>query len=124
MVGQQGSKTGRRPGSGARRDTLPALSDDPILERLDAAPPQAPKSSETPHDKARRMLISQPGQWMVLNVRVKLSEATARRLARSYQRAKPSRLVEQASGRFAARPFVRDDTWLVAAVYEHEPVTR
>ncbi len=123
MAGQQGSKTGHRPGRGARRDTLPALSDDPILERLDTAPPQAPKSSETAHDKARRVLISQPGQWMVLNARGKLSEATARRLARSYQRAKPSRLVEQASGRFSARPFVRDDTWLVAAVYESKPVT-
>ncbi len=123
MAGQQGSKTGHRPGPGARRDTLPALSDDPIMERLDAAPPQPPKSSETPHDKARRVLISHPGQWMVLNARAKLSEATARRLARSYQRAKPSRLVEQASGRFSARPFVRDATWLVAAVYESEPVT-
>lgn len=59
---------------------------------------------------------------MVLNRRVKLSEATARRIARSYQRAKPSRLVEQASGRFSSRPFVRDDTWLAAAVYEDEPI--
>jgi len=122
MAGKQGSKSGHRPGRGARRDTLPALSGDLILECLDSAPPRAPKSSETPHDKARRVLISQPDQWMVLNARAKLSEATARRLARSYQRAKPSRLVEQASGRFSARPFVRDDTWLVAAVYESESV--
>jgi len=118
MVEQQRSRNGSRPGPGARRDALPALAGDPILERLDAAPPQAPKASETPHDKARRALIAAPGQWMVLNARVRLSEASARRLARSYQRAKPSRLVEQATGRFSARPFVRDDTWLVAAVYE------
>jgi hypothetical protein len=94
------------------------LADDPILERLDGPPPLAPKANESPHDKARRELIAAPGQWMVLNARVKLSEATARRMARSYQRAKPSRLVEHATGRFTARPFVRDGMWLVAAAYE------
>jgi hypothetical protein len=98
-----------------------ALADDPILERLAGPPPLAPKANESAHEKARRELIAHPGQWMVLNARVKLSEATARRMVRSYQRAKPSRLVEQAKGRFAARPFVRDDAWLVAAVYETEP---
>jgi len=51
-------------------------------------------------------------------VRAKLSEATARRTVRSYQRAKPSRLVQQATGRFQARPFVRNDTWLVAVSYQ------
>jgi hypothetical protein len=81
-------------------------------------PPAAPKANESAHDKARRELIAAPGQWMVLNARVRLSEAAARRMARSYQRAKPARLVAHATGRFAARPFVRDDTWLVAAVYE------
>lgn len=74
--------------------------------------------NESPHDKARRALIDQPGQWLVLNARAKLNEATARRLARSYQRAKPARLVPSATGRFTARPFIRNDTWLVAAVYE------
>lgn len=118
MADKQGSRTGRPAGHGVRRDPLPALADDPILEKLDAPPPLAPKASESAHDKARRTLIAQPGQWMVLNARVKLSEATARRIVRSYQRAKPARLVETAMGRFEARPFVRNDTWLVAAVYE------
>jgi hypothetical protein len=113
-----GSRTARNSGRGAAREALPALADDPILERLDGPPPAAPKANESLHDKARRALIAQPDRWMVLNARVKLSEATARRLARSYQRAKPARLVEQATGRFAARPFTRGDTWLVAAVYE------
>ncbi len=110
--------TGRRSGHGVSREPVPALADDPILETLDRAPPLAPKASETPHDKARRQLIAQPGQWMVLKTRAKLSEATARRTVRSYQRAKPSRLVQQATGRFQARPFVRNDTWLVAVSYQ------
>ncbi len=42
-------------------------------------------------------------------------------MVRSYQRAKPARLVEQATGRFEARPFVRNDVWLVAAVYTPTP---
>ncbi len=105
-------------GHGVRREAVPALADDPILETLDRAPPPAPKASETAHDKARRQLIAQPGQWMVLKTRAKLSEATARRTVRSYQRAKPSRLVEHATGRFQARPFVRNDTWLVAVSYQ------
>jgi hypothetical protein len=100
---------------------VPALADDPILEKLDGPPPLAPKANESAHDKARRELIAAPGQWMVLNARVKLSEATARRIVRSYQRAKPARLVEHATGRFAARSFVRDHVWLVAAVYEAAP---
>ncbi len=119
---KQGSRAGRTAGHGVRRDALPALADDPILEKLDAPPALAPKASESAHDKARRALIAQPDQWMVLNVRVKLSEATARRMVRSYQRAKPARLVEQAAGRFEARPFLRDDAWLVAAVYTPAPV--
>jgi hypothetical protein len=110
-----------RSGHGVRREAVPALADDPILEKLDGPPPLAPKANESAHDKARRELIAAPGQWMVLNARVKLSEATARRMVRSYQRAKPSRLVEHATGRFAARPFVRGDAWLVAAVYEAAP---
>lgn len=113
-----GSRTARTSGRGGKREAVPALADDPILEKLDGPPPAAPKANESMHDKARRVLIAQPGQWMTLNARVKLSEAAARRLARSYQRAKPGRLVPAASGRFAAQPFVRDDAWLVAAVYE------
>ncbi len=113
-----GSKTARNSGRGAAREALPALADDPILERLDGPPPAAPKANESLHDKARRALIAQPGQWMVLNARGKLSEAAARRLARSYQRAKPGRLVELATGRFVAQPYVQDDTWRVAAAYE------
>ena len=115
--------SGTKPGSagrrshGVRREGLPELADEPILERLEGPPPAAPKVNESAHDKARRELIAAPGQWMVLNARVTLSEAAARRLARSYQRAKPSRLVDDAGGRFEARPFVRDDTWMVAAVY-------
>lgn len=122
MAGTQSVRTGRAAGHSVRRDALPSLADDPILEKLDAPPAMVPKASESAHDKARRVLIGQPGQWMVLNSRVKLSEATARRIVRSYQRAKPARLVEQASGRFEARPFVRDDVWLVAAVYTPAPV--
>src|SRR5450759_4478488 len=60
---------------------------------------------------------------MVLNTRTALNDATARRLARSYQRAKPARLVETATGRFLTRPFVRDDTWLVAVAYQPRVVT-
>lgn len=114
---KQGSRAGRRS-EGVRRDALPSLADDPILEKLDAPPPLAPKSSETPHDKVRREIIAADGQWVVLNTRAVLNEASARRLARSYQRAKPARLVEAATGRFQARPFVRDDTWLVAVAYQ------
>ena len=119
MIGE--NKNDRKPGHGVRREAIPALADDPILDKLDGPPPEAPKASESSHDKARRLLIAQPGQWMTLNARVKLSETTARRLARSYQRAKPARLVAAASGRFAAQPFVRDDAWLVAAVYQPTP---
>lgn len=116
-----GSGRAGRSGYGGKRASMPELADDPILERLDGPPPLAPKANESAHDKARRELIAAPGQWMVLNARVKLSEATARRMARSYQRAKPARLVETATGRFEARPFVRDDMWLVAAVYTPAP---
>ena len=63
--------TGRRSGHGVSREPVPALADDPILERLDRPPPLAPKASETAHDKARRQLIAQPGQWMVLKTRAK-----------------------------------------------------
>ena len=116
-----GERSGRGSGGagrGVKREALPALNDEPILERLDGPPPALPPVNESPHDKARRALIDAPGQWLVLNARVKLSEANARRLARSYQRAKPARLVPAATGRFIARPFVRDDVWLVAASYE------
>lgn len=122
-VGEDGTRSGRRA---VARATVPALADDPILERLDA-PPVAAQKAESAHEKARRELIEYPGQWMILNARVKLSEASARRLVRSYQRAKPSRLVTSATGRFAARPFIRDGKWLVAAAYEatpHEGSTR
>jgi len=113
MVESKGRKTGRS----ARRESLVELGDDPFAERLDTPPP-APTGRESTHDKARRALIAEPGQWVVLNARVKLNEATARRMARSYQRAKPARLDPAATGRFTARPFVREDTWLVAAAYE------
>ncbi len=109
-------------GRGVRREGLPELASDPILERLDEAPAEAPKARETPHDKVRREVIAAAGQWVVLNTRVALSEASARRVARSYQRAKPSRLVDSANGRFAARPFMRDETWLVAVAYESAAV--
>ena len=107
-----------RGGQGARRDGVPDLAAEPILERLDEAPAAAPKSNETAHDKVRREVIAAEGQWVVLNTRAVLNEAAARRLARSYQRAKPARLVASASGKFTARPFIRDDTWLVAVSYQ------
>jgi len=112
------AKDGRTAGRGVRREPIPELAADLILEKLDGPPPAAPSANESSHDRARRSLVAQPGQWMVLNARVKLSEAAARRLARSYQRARPARLVESATGRFQARPMLRDDTWHVAAVYE------
>jgi hypothetical protein len=113
-----GEKAGRPAGRKGRQDSLPSLGDKLFSERLDGPPPEPPKASETPHDKARRELIAAPGQWMVLNARVKLNEASARRLARSYARAKPARLVASAAGRFTARPFTRDGSWHVAAVYQ------
>lgn len=118
MADKKPGSSGRRGGQSVRRDGLPDLAAEPILERLDEAPAEAPKSSESAHDKVRREVIAVEGQWVVLNTRVALNEASARRLARSYQRAKPARLVETAAGRFAARPFVRDDTWLVAVAYQ------
>lgn len=118
MASGKPERGNRRGGQGGRRDGLPDLAAEPILERLDEAPAAAPKSSETVHDKVRRQVIAADGQWLVLNTRVALNEATARRLSRSYQRAKPARLVEAATGRFRARPFVRDDTWLVAVSYQ------
>lgn len=116
MVGVSGSGSGS--GRGDRRDALPVLADDPVLERLDGPPALAPSSRESAHERMRRQLIGEPGQWVVLATRAKLTEALARRLARSYQRAKPARLVAGADGRFSARPFVRDGVWLVAACYE------
>lgn len=102
-----------------RRDRVLELATGrPILERLDGPPPVLPPADESGADQARRQLIGHPGQWMALNPRVKLTEASARRLARSFQRSKPARLDEAAAGRFDARAFLRDDTWLVAAVYE------
>lgn len=120
MADDRASRNGR--GHGVRRDGLPELAAEPILERLAEAPAEAPKASESAHDKARREVIAAEGQWVVLNTRTALSEASARRLARSYQRAKPARLVETATGKFAARPFVRDDTWLVAVAYQPSDV--
>lgn len=117
MASGKPGQTVRRSQS-VRREGLPELAVDPILERLDEAPAEAPKSSESAHDKLRRRVIDAGGQWVVLNTRVALNEASARRLARAYQRAKPARLVEAATGKFAARPFVRDDTWLVAVSYQ------
>lgn len=101
-----------------RRETLPALASDPILERLDHAPDEAPRAGETPHDRVPRDVIAADGDWIVLHTRTALTEAAARRLARSYQRAKPARLVPTATGRFLARPFQRDRTWLVAVAYQ------
>jgi hypothetical protein len=102
------------------------LAADPIAERLDGPPPVAPRPGETVHDKTRRLLLQAPGQWSVLNTRSPLSQAAARRLARSYNRAKPARLDPTATGTFAARAFTRDDRWLVAAVYrppDQDPAT-
>lgn len=102
-----------------RRDRVPELATGrPILERLDGPPPVLPPANQSAADQARRQLIGQPGQWMALNPRVKLNEASARRLARSFQRSKPARLDTHAAGRFDARAFLRDDRWLVAAVYQ------
>ena len=118
MVDGKPGRSSRRGGQGVRREGLPELAAEPILERLDEAPAEAPKASESAHDKVRREVIDADGQWVVLNTRAALNEATARRLARSYQRAKPARLVAAATGKFAARPFVRDETWLVAVAYQ------
>ncbi len=112
-------KQGRKTGQGARRDRVPELATGrPILEQLDGPPPALPPADESGADQARRQLIGHPDQWMALNPRAKLTEASARRLARSFQRSKPARLDEAAAGRFDARAFQRDDTWLVAAVYQ------
>ncbi len=121
MVGDMAGSRRRKAGRGGSREPLIELGEDPFAERLDTPPAAAPSTAESTHDKARRVLIAEPGQWVVLNARVKLNEASARRMARSYQRAKPARLVPTATGRFTARPFVREDTWLVAAVYEPAP---
>ncbi len=108
-----------RTGQRVQRDRVPELATGrPILDRLDGPPPVLPPANQTPADQARRQLIGQPGQWMALNPRVKLNEASARRLARSFQRSKPVRLDKAATGRFDARAFLRDDVWLVAAVYQ------
>jgi hypothetical protein len=97
---------------------LPALAADPIGERLEGPPPAPPRPGETVHDKTRRRLLQAPGQWLVLNTRSPLSQTTARRLARSYNRAKPARLDPTATGTFTARAFTRDDKWLVGATYQ------
>lgn len=110
--------TSGTPRARRRSDALPALAADPILERLDHAPDRAPRASETPHDRARRAVIAAGGDWIVLHTRTALTEAAARRLARSYSRAKPARLEPTATGRFLARPFQRDRTWLVAVTYQ------
>ena len=118
MADGKAARNGHRGRQSVSREGLPNLAADPILERLDEAPVEAPKASESAHDKVRRDVIAAEGQWVVLNTRSVLNEASARRLARSYQRAKPARLVETATGKFAARPFVRDETWLVAVAYQ------
>jgi len=53
---------------------------------------------------------------MTIRTRTHLNEAAARRLVHSFQRAKPARLVPEATGRFRARVFRRDTKWLAAAV--------
>lgn len=117
-------KLGKETGQALRRDRVPELATGrPILERLDGPPPVLPPANESAANQARRQLISQPGEWMALNPRVKLTETSARRLARSFQRSKPGRLDGAAAGRFDARPFLRDDVWLVAAVYQPDQVT-
>lgn len=102
----------------AGRNRLPALAEDPILERLEHPPRPAPRTGETLHDAARRRALAEPGQWLVLQTRAQLSETAARRLARSYAHAKPARLSPEATGRFAARPFTRDQNWHVAIAYQ------
>ena len=116
--GANSQQDGRKSGHGVRRPGVPELGREPILETLDARPQAPPAASETRHDQARRALINQPGQWLVLNTRTRLTEAGARRLARSYQRAKPTRLDPTAAGRFTAQPFLHETTWLVAASFE------
>lgn len=93
---------------------MPALADDPILEKLEAPPPLVLKASESAHDKVRRALIAQRGQWMVLNARVKLSRPPDGSLPPAGQAGAAGRAGVR---RFEARPFLRDDVWLVAAVY-------
>ena len=107
---------------GRRPPRLPALADDPIAEHLAAPPPRVPAGEDT-HQRARRQLLNTPGQWVVLATRRPLSEATARRLARSWTSAKPSRLDPEATGTFQARPFTRDGTWHLAVTYQpaHPP---
>lgn len=119
MVGKAATEPNTSVGRTGQRDRVPGLATGrPILERLDGPPPVLPPANQTPADQARRQLIRQPGQWMALNPRVKLNEASARRLARSFQRSKPARLDEAAAGRFDARAFLRGGVWLVAAVYQ------
>ncbi len=48
---------------------------------------------------------------------MRLKGATGRR-PRCSQRARPARLLSAATGRFVARLFVGEDTWLVAAACE------
>lgn len=108
----------RRTAERVKRQPVPALAAQPVGERLDGPPAAGSCGRETAADQARRELIGQPGQWRVLNPKVKLSEATARRLARSFQRSNPARLDGAAAGRFDARAFQRDGAWHVAAAYE------
>ena len=108
-----GPEDARRP----RDEHIPIVADELILELLDG-PPAKPPPSESTNDRARRELIAHPGQWMVLKTRLRLTEASARQLSRSFLRSKPARLDDRATGRFDARAFARDSVWLVAAVYE------
>ena len=108
---------GALPRARARSEHIPVIADDLIQELLDG-PPVKPPPAESTNDRARRALIAQPGQWMVLKTAALLNEISAQQLSRSFLRSKPARLDDQATGRFDARAFLRGHVWLVAAVYE------
>jgi hypothetical protein len=107
----------RRPA--ARDDVaVPDLSGRGIAVRHARTPPGLPLHEEKSVVKVRRTLIAEPGIWMTVSTQTNISEAAARKLVYSFKRAKPSRRVPEATGKFDALHYRDGNRWLVAAVYQ------
>ena len=88
---------------------------DGVLESWPDEPPRPPKTAV---DAARLALIESPGQ--VHRLAGKFSDvARASRIASSFKRAKPAKLVPSATGSFDARAFFDpgERKWRIAARY-------
>jgi len=109
----EGSRQGQRGRAGEHR-----LSDTTLAGTLEAWPDEPPRSPRTPVEVARLALIDAPGEVHCLAW--KLSDVgRATRIASSFKRAKPSKLLSTATGSFDARAFFdpKERKWRIAVRY-------